>query len=97
VIKAKWLDTVIEKDKAGTTRINRINYEISVLHALRERLRSKEVWVVDAFRYRNPDEDLPQDFVEKRSIYYGDLNYPRFRSLYCQAKSHAGNTARPDE
>ena len=74
VIKAKWLDTVIEKDKAGTVRINRINYEISVLHALRERLRSKEVWVVDAFRYRNPDEDLPQDFVEKRDIYYGDLN-----------------------
>ena len=38
IIKPKWLDTVIEKQKDGTTRINRINYEISVLHALREGL-----------------------------------------------------------
>ena len=77
VIKPKWLDTVIEKDKAGTIRVNRINYEICVLHTLRERLRSKEVWVVGASRYRNPDDDLPTDFAEKRTAYYQALNLPQ--------------------
>ena len=76
IIKPKWLDTVIEKESDGTTRINRINYEISVLHALREGLRNKAIWVTGAFRYRNPDEDLPTDFIEKRSTYYQALNLP---------------------
>jgi hypothetical protein len=29
-----------------------------------------------AKRYRNPDEDLPQDFESKRATYYGDLQQP---------------------
>ncbi|TIS62302.1 Tn3 family transposase [Mesorhizobium sp.] len=73
VVPAKWRDLVVEKDSAGGFRINRINYEICVLTALRERLRCKEIWVVGADRYRNPDEDLPQDFEERRADYYRDL------------------------
>lgn len=33
------------------------------MQALRNRLRSKEIWVVDADRYRNPDDELPIDVV----------------------------------
>ncbi|MDH3770215.1 MAG: DUF4158 domain-containing protein, partial [Nitrospirota bacterium] len=73
VIPGKWRDLVIETDKAGFQRINRINYEICVLTTLRERIRCKEVWIVGADRYRNPDEDLPQDFAERREAYYQDL------------------------
>jgi len=73
VVPAKWRDLVVEKDGAGSFRINRINYEICVLTALRERLRCKEIWVVGADRYRNPDEDLPLDFEERRADYYRDL------------------------
>lgn len=43
------------------------------MQALRNRLRSKEIWVVDADRYRNPDDDLPQDFDANRENYYRDL------------------------
>jgi hypothetical protein len=43
------------------------------LQALRERLRSKEAWVRGANSYRNPDEDLPADFDEKRGAYYALL------------------------
>jgi hypothetical protein len=32
--------------------------------------------VVGADRYRNPDEDLPADFVEKRTAYYAALGLP---------------------
>jgi TnpA family transposase len=73
VIPPRWRDLVMEQDGAGTWRVNRINYEICVLTALRERIRCKEIWVVGADRYRNPDEDLPQDFGQRRTDYYNDL------------------------
>ena len=61
VVPSKWRDLILEDDPAGGVRVNRANYEICVLTALRERLRCEEIWVVGADRYRNPDEDLPQD------------------------------------
>lgn len=73
VIPAKWRNLVVEEDVAGGFRVNRVNYEIYVLRALRERLRCKEIWVAGADRYRNPDEDLPLDFNERRDDYYRDL------------------------
>ncbi len=76
VLKPGWQEFLIEKDSKGNERINRINYEISVLQALRERLRCKEIWVVGANRYRNPDEDLPTDFEKHRETYYQALNLP---------------------
>jgi len=57
-------------------KINRISYEICVLRALRNGLRCREIWVEGARRYCNPDEDIPQDFEEKRTAYYDDLKLP---------------------
>ena len=48
-----------------------------MLQVLRERLRCKEIWVVGANRYRNPDEDLPTDFEVQREQYYAALNLPQ--------------------
>jgi len=76
VIRKKWRDIVIETDKDGKMRVNCINYEICVLQALREGLRSKEIWVIGASRFRNPDEDLPGDFESKRATYYQMLGLP---------------------
>jgi len=67
---------VIEQDSTGTSRIHRIHYEICMLQTLRERLRCKEIWVEGANRYRNPDADVPQDFAEKRTSYYQQLDQP---------------------
>jgi TnpA family transposase len=67
---------IIETDPDGYTRINRINYEMCVLDSLRDSLRCKEVWVPGADHYRNPDEDLPQDFDERREMYCKRLNQP---------------------
>ena len=64
IVRGLWRDAVIEKDTEGRPRINRINYEVAVLEALRTQLRCKEVWVVGANRYRNPDDDLPADFLK---------------------------------
>ena len=40
-------------------------------------MRCKEIWVVRADRYRNPDEDLPADFERKRKAYYEALKQPQ--------------------
>jgi len=84
VIKSRWRKLIVEKDSKGNERVNRINYEIAVLQALRERLRSKEIWAVGAHRYRNPDEDLPKDFDEKRSAYYAELKLPESPTAFIE-------------
>jgi TnpA family transposase/uncharacterized protein (DUF4415 family) len=76
IIKTKWWDLIVEEDGQGHSRINRINYEICVLQALRDGLRCKEIWVVGADRYRNPDDDLPVDFTARREHYYSTLGWP---------------------
>lgn len=76
IVRGLWRDAVLETDPQGRTRINRITYEICVLEALRERLRCKEIWVVGADRYRNPDEDVPADFDAQRVPYYAALDLP---------------------
>jgi TnpA family transposase len=76
IVRGPWLETVVEKDEEGKERVNRIAYEVCVLLALRERLRSKEIWIEGANRYRNPDEDLPGDFDQERSTYYAALKLP---------------------
>jgi TnpA family transposase len=81
VVPAGWHELVFKADGKGparneSVRIDRVVYELCVLGALRDGLRSKEIWVVGADRYRNPDEDLPQDFDEHRERYYEALGQP---------------------
>ena len=53
VVAPKWREFVVEKEADGTERVNRLNYEMCVLQALREKVRTREVWVVGANRFRN--------------------------------------------
>lgn len=76
VISPQWRELVMEQDASGAIRVNRINYEISALHSLREGLRCKAIWVVGADRFRNPDDDLPADFDVQRTTYYAALQQP---------------------
>lgn len=71
IVPASWIPFVIEDEK-----VNRVTYEICVLKALREQLRCREIWVVGSRRYRNPEEDLPQDFEERKATYFEDLDIP---------------------
>lgn len=70
VVPAKWRASVIDEDG----RVNRISYELCVLRQLRDCIRSKEIRVAGADRYRNPDDDLPKDFEIRRDAYYSGLN-----------------------
>lgn len=63
-------------DSSGERRVVRSTYEICTFQALREQLRCKEIWVAGAARWRNPDEDLPQDFEAQRAGHYQALRKP---------------------
>ena len=76
VVPAAWRDMVIAPRQRSAGRIRRVPYEICVLQALREQLRCKEIWVAGAHRYRNPADDLPQDFATQRETYYASLQLP---------------------
>src|SRR5438552_15933133 len=85
VVRSMWQEVVVEKDKDGEQRINRVNYELCVLEALREGLRCRELWIVGANKYRNPDDDLPKDFEEKRKEYYAALGQPNEAKSFVDA------------
>lgn len=74
---AAWHEFVVQTTTRGQPRINRISYELCVLNALRDKVRCKEIWVAGAKKHRNPDEDLPQDFDERRTDYYATLSWPQ--------------------
>src|SRR3546814_1635427 len=56
---------------------------LCVLTQLRDRIRSKEIWVVGADRYRNPDDDLPKDFEIRRDAYYSGLSLTPDAQAFC--------------
>ena len=62
--------------KASSTQIHRFHYEVAVLENLREKLRCKLVWIEGAYRYRNPDDDLPSDWEACREARYLQLGLP---------------------
>jgi TnpA family transposase len=69
-------DLLHKTDKRGRRRVQRTVYECGVFQTLRDKLRCKEIWVVGADRWRNPDEDLPADFEERRAENYASLRKP---------------------
>jgi TnpA family transposase len=76
-----WTPLVFAEGGKGG-RIVRSVYEICTFQALRERLRCKEVWVIGADRWRNPDEDLPADFEANRVAHYAALRKPLDSALF---------------
>lgn len=89
IVPDDWRDLVAPPTKRKKSRVNRIAYELCVLHSLREKLRCKEVWVRGANRYRNPDEDLPADFTERRADYYEQLQAPQDVEEFLSKKQQA--------
>ncbi|MGW4720316.1 hypothetical protein [Nocardia sp. NPDC004260] len=71
-----WVELVYQADKDGNRRVVRMVYEICTFQALRDQLRCREIWVVGADKWRNPAQDLPTDFEERRVEHYGKLRKP---------------------
>lgn len=86
------------KESEGERKIHRRYYELCALHQFQRGSKCKEVWVDGAFAYRNPSEDLPQDWDEiaRRAAHYQKLGEPseprdfieRLRHRLTQALAH---------
>ncbi len=86
VVPSDWMSLVVDGE-GNRRKINRTAYEICVLKALREQLRCREIWVVGSRRYRDPEEDLPGDFEERKAAYYEDLGIPLDAKAFTAALS----------
>jgi len=82
-VKNKHKPLVVEYTEQGE-RINRINYELCVLRNLRDKLRVKEIWIEGAYQYRDPEEDMPKDFNQKKEYYISLLKKPKSAKNFIQ-------------
>jgi hypothetical protein len=95
-IDEDWALLVYRTDRHGKRRTVRMAYEVATFRALREMLRCKEIWVVGAGRYRNPDDDLPRDFEARRVDYYRELRKPPDPAVFSGSLRREMTTALQD-
>jgi hypothetical protein len=72
IVPGDWREAVVDHDG----RVERVPYELCVLQAVRDGLRRRELWVLGARRWRNPDDDLPAEFEFNRDVHYAALRQP---------------------
>ncbi|GAA2858054.1 Tn3 family transposase [Streptosporangium fragile] len=75
-LSGDWAELAYRLDGRGRRRAVRTVYEIRTFEALCDQLKCKGVWVVGAMEFRNPDEDLPADFDQRRTEHYQALRKP---------------------
>ncbi|BBC28962.1 hypothetical protein SGFS_002530 [Streptomyces graminofaciens] len=81
VVPEQWRKAVV--DERGM--VERIPYELCVLVSLRDALRRREIWVVGASRWRNPEDDLPPDFEGNRDVHYNAIKKPLDATAFTDA------------
>ncbi|MCE3238944.1 MAG: hypothetical protein K0R24_1925 [Gammaproteobacteria bacterium] len=78
IISDNWLPFVTIKANHPTKiRINWNAFELALFERLETELSVKNIWVKQAFRYRNPNEDMPPDFDENEDYYFNLLGLPK--------------------
>lgn len=93
VVQPIMKKTIYEKDSDGINKINRVKYEICVLQNLRDKLRCKEIWVSGANRFKNPDLDIPSDFVKYKEENYNALKVPLDANIFISSLKESMNEA----
>ena len=83
-VRGDWEDVVHRPDTRGRRRVVRMVYEVATFQALRDALRCKEIWVVGADRWRDPDHDLPADYAQRRIEHYRTLRKPLDPSVFVE-------------
>lgn len=75
VIPTNWYPMVVQLNK-GVIKVNKYNYELAILEELKHFLSFKAIWIKRSYQYRNPEEDIPKDFEQKKQHYYEELGLP---------------------
>ena len=74
----------LEIIKNAEGEFNRIYYELSILDQLANNLSCKNIWVEGAYKYTDPDKNLPQDFKQNTGFYYDMLSLTRDKDVALQ-------------
>jgi TnpA family transposase len=76
MLTGKQREVVFEKNAEGKDRVAKHPFELVVLRKLEKALKCKELWVEGAYRFRNPDEDLPPAWPQTRVEHYRRHEFP---------------------
>ena len=79
IFPSQWLSLIKTKDKKEESLFS-INWnacELSLFERFETELTVKNIWLKQAHRYRNPDDDLPKDFDENEDYYFDLLGLPK--------------------
>jgi len=76
LLTGDWQETAIELDQ-GIPRVVKHYFELCVLQKLEKAIKCKKIWVEHAYKYRDPDKDLPQDWQKNRLNYYNKHSIPK--------------------
>jgi len=80
LLTGKWKELAVEDCPEGP-RLVKQYFELCVLRKLERGIKCKEIWVEDAYRYRNPNLDLPADWTECRVEYCSGVELEFFRAI----------------
>jgi len=75
IIPKAW-ESMVFDEVDGKVKVNKYNYEIAVLEQVKSFIGFKAIWIESTYRYRDPNEDIPQDFEKNKEYYYNLLNLP---------------------
>lgn len=68
---------IIKNDHPTKVNMNWQALELALFEKIEKQLPTKNIWVEDAYRYRNPAEDMPADFDENEDYYFDLLGLPK--------------------
>lgn len=79
-----WFPFIAIKSLNHPTKV-RMNWhalELALFERLESEMHVKNIWVKHSYRYRNPEEDLPQDFDENEDYYFEILGLPKNPAVF---------------
>ena len=83
IVPTHWLPFVsLKTDHPTKVRINGCALELALFEQLKTELPVKNIWIKHAFRYRNPEEDMPPDFDKNQDYYFDLLGLPKDADVF---------------
>lgn len=73
---------ILTTDHATKVNINWQALELALFEKVEKKIPTKNIWVEDAYRYRNPAEDVPSDFDENEDYYFDLLGLPKDTDVF---------------
>jgi hypothetical protein len=69
--------TPVPVELSSKIYINWNAFELALFEQLNVEIPVKNIWIKHAFRYRNPEKDMPSDFDENEDYYFNLLGLPK--------------------